>query len=325
MRIALEPVESVRITTLIDNVSDLSLVDQGPAKRFPLAAHRRDLPAAFLEGGVTYDALQAEHSFSALVTFTRAERRHTLLFDAGLTPDGVSANMARMELTPKDAEAVVLSHGHWDHTTGLDGIVRTLGRTNLPVIIHPHFWRQRRIALPGREPYELPTTSKSALRGAGFEIVEEEQPSFLFERSLLVTGEVERTSGFERGFPPQEAWLDGGRQADPLVLDDQAIILHVREKGLVVLTGCGHAGIVNIVRYARRLTGVETVYAILGGFHLGGPIFEPVIGPTCAALAEIAPRVIVPAHCTGTRATHRLAALFPDAFIQNSVGTHFDL
>lgn len=325
MRIPLEPVERVQITTLIDNVSDLTLVDQGVAKRFPSAAHRRDLPAAFIDGGTTFDTLQAEHGFSALVSFERAGKSHTLLFDAGLSPDGVRANMDRLSLTPKDAEAIVLSHGHWDHTTGLDGIVRALGRPNLPVIIHPHFWRQRRIALPGREPYELPTTSKMALRGAGFEIVEEEQPSFLFDRALLVTGEVERTSGFERGFPPQEVWLDGHWQSDPLLLDDQAVIIHVREKGLVVLTGCGHAGIVNIVRYARRLTGVETVYAILGGFHLGGPLFEPVIGPTCAALAEIAPRVIVPAHCTGPRATHMLAALFPDAFIQNSVGTRFEL
>ncbi len=91
------------------------------------------------------------------------------------------------------------------------------------------------------------------------------------------------------------------------------------------MTGCGHAGVVNILRYARRLTGVERVYAVIGGLHLSGPLFEPVIPATCEALAALAPEFIVPAHCTGWRATHYLAATFPDAFIQNSVGTRYEL
>jgi 7,8-dihydropterin-6-yl-methyl-4-(beta-D-ribofuranosyl)aminobenzene 5'-phosphate synthase len=99
----------------------------------------------------------------------------------------------------------------------------------------------------------------------------------------------------------------------------------VGDKGLVVITGCGHSGIVNIVRYARKLTGIDRVYAVIGGFHLNGPLFEPIIPATCQALAEMAPAVIVPAHCTGWRATHALAATFPDAFIPNSVGTRFEL
>jgi len=102
-------------------------------------------------------------------------------------------------------------------------------------------------------------------------------------------------------------------------------VVNVADRGLVVITGCGHSGIVNIVRYARKLTGVEQVYAVIGGFHLNGPLFEPIIPATCRALAEMAPQVIVPAHCTGWRATHALAAAFPDAFIQNSVGTRFEL
>jgi len=102
-------------------------------------------------------------------------------------------------------------------------------------------------------------------------------------------------------------------------------VVHVQDKGLVVMTGCGHAGIVNIVRYAQKLTGVNNVYAILGGFHLNGPAFEPLLVQTCDALATFAPRVIVPTHCTGFRAIHRLATLLPDAFLQSSVGTRFEL
>lgn len=109
------------------------------------------------------------------------------------------------------------------------------------------------------------------------------------------------------------------------LFDDQAILLHVRGKGLVILTGCGHSGIVNIVRYAQKLTGIEQVYAILGGFHLGGMTPEPIIQQTCAALAAFAPAVLVPTHCTGYRAIHQLATLLPNAFIQSSVGTCFTL
>jgi len=100
--------------------------------------------------------------------------------------------------------------------------------------------------------------------------------------------------------------------------------LHLRDRGLIVMSGCGHAGIINIVRYAQKLTGVERVHAVLGGFHLGGPLFEPIIPLVCEAFAEIAPRVIVPAHCTGWKAQHALATAFPEAFIQNSVGTRFE-
>ncbi|HKZ24546.1 MAG TPA: MBL fold metallo-hydrolase, partial [Acidimicrobiia bacterium] len=102
-------------------------------------------------------------------------------------------------------------------------------------------------------------------------------------------------------------------------------ILVVRDKGLVVLTGCGHAGIVNIVRYAKKLTGVDTVYAVIGGFHLTGGLFEPIIPQTVAALAKFSPRVVVPAHCTGWKATQRIAAVLADAFLPGSVGTRYEL
>ncbi len=100
---------------------------------------------------------------------------------------------------------------------------------------------------------------------------------------------------------------------------------HVRDRGLVVLTGCGHAGIVNITRYARALTGVAHVHAVLGGFHLTGPTFEKIIPPTVDALTELAPDVIVPVHCTGWVAQHALASRLPQAFVPNTVGTRFDL
>jgi 7,8-dihydropterin-6-yl-methyl-4-(beta-D-ribofuranosyl)aminobenzene 5'-phosphate synthase len=321
--IALEPVDALTVTTLVDNVTDSLLPDQGLVKRPSMTAAPR-IAARFAVGGDTDDALRAEHGFSALVTVEKAGRKTPVLFDAGRTPDGMVDNMRRLDLSPADIEIIVLSHGHWDHVTGMDGLVRRLGSASMPVLIHPEFWTRRRLAFPGRDPVELPTTSKRALRGAGFEIVEQRQPSFLLDGSLLVTGEVDRTTAFERGFPEHEAQRHDGWEPDPLILDDQALVASVRGRGLVVLTGCGHSGIINILRYVRKLTGEDRLHAVVGGFHLGGKAFEPIIGPTCDALAEFSPDFLVPTHCTGWRANHALARRFREAFIQNSVGTRFE-
>ena len=146
----------------------------------------------------------------------------------------------------------------------------------------------------------------------------------MFDRSVLVTGEVPRTTGYEPGFPPQQAWVDGRWEPDPLVLDEQAFIVDIKEKGLLVITGCGHAGIVNICHYARRITRDRQLYAVMGGFHLNGPIFEPLIPRVLDDLGALAPSVVVPAHCTGWRAQHAMSARFGEAFIPNTVGTRFE-
>jgi 7,8-dihydropterin-6-yl-methyl-4-(beta-D-ribofuranosyl)aminobenzene 5'-phosphate synthase len=321
--IPLEPVDAITVTTLVDNVTDSLIADQGPAKRTPMSAVPR-IATSLMAGGDTDDALLAEHGFSALVTVTKGERTTRILFDAGRTPGGLVENMRRLSLDPGDIDIIVLSHGHWDHVTGMEGLVGKLGRVNMPVLIHPEFWSRRRVAFPGRDPFELPTTSRGALEGAGFDIVEQRQPSFLLDGSLLVTGEVDRTTEFETGFKGHEAHRQGDWEPDPLILDDQALVAMLRGHGLVVLTGCGHAGIVNILRYVRKLTGEHRIHAVIGGFHLSGRAFEPIIEPTCEALDEFSADYLVPAHCTGWRATHTLAARFPDAFIQNCVGTRFE-
>ena len=163
--------------------------------------------------------------------------------------------------------------------------------------------------------------SRSSLEAEGFEVIERRQPSLLMDSSILVTGEVDRTTDFETGMPFHEARGEHGWEPDPLILDDQALVVDVRDVGLVVVTGCGHAGAVNICRHALRLTGTARLAGLLGGFHLSGPAFEPIIEPTVDALRELAPDVLVPAHCTGWRAQHRLAAELPAAFVPNAVGT----
>ena len=324
-RVALEPVDRVEITILMDYVTDPLLSDQDGIRRvnWPRALHGA-LPTAGArvspDTGVP-DALIAEPGFSALVRVDKAGREHTLLFDTGVSPNGVVENMRRLDIAPGDIEAIVLSHGHWDHVTGMEGLARELGRSKLPVMIHPEFWARRRVRFPGLDPAELPATSRTALEDLGFTIVEERQPSFLLDGAVLITGEVDRTTPFEIGFRGHEALSNAEWRPDPLILDDQALVLSLRDRGLIVLSGCGHAGIVNTVRYVRTLTGIDAIAAVVGGFHLSGPMFEPIIEPTVDALAELTPGLLVPAHCTGWRAVHRLATRVPDAFVMSTVGT----
>jgi 7,8-dihydropterin-6-yl-methyl-4-(beta-D-ribofuranosyl)aminobenzene 5'-phosphate synthase len=326
--IALEPVDGVDVTTLMDNSSDVLLPDQGLVRRWGLFGSVGTLPVVSTEmaaGGKTVDVLRAEHGFSALIEVRAAGRTRRVLFDTGVTPDGLVANLDRLAITPDTFEAIVLSHGHFDHVMGLDGLAGRIGARNLPVVLHPDFWNRRRIVLPGGGAWEMPMPSRAGIEGAGFAVIEDRQPSFLLDGMLLVTGEVDRTTDFEQGMPSHQAWRDGDWRPDPLIHDDQAVVLHVRDKGLVVLTGCGHSGIVNIVRHAKRLTGVDQLHAVLGGFHLSGPVFEPIIPATVAALAAESPTIVVPAHCTGWKAQMALATGVRDAFVPNSVGSRFEL
>jgi 7,8-dihydropterin-6-yl-methyl-4-(beta-D-ribofuranosyl)aminobenzene 5'-phosphate synthase len=118
------------------------------------------------------------------------------------------------------------------------------------------------------------------------------------------------------------AEIDGKLQPDPLIRDDQALVMNVKGKGLVIITGCVHAGFINTVHYAQEMTGINKVYALLGGFHLSFPN-EARIGPTVEELAKIRPTFIIPCHDTGWNATHTILNVMPKNFIPSVVGTTF--
>jgi 7,8-dihydropterin-6-yl-methyl-4-(beta-D-ribofuranosyl)aminobenzene 5'-phosphate synthase len=322
--ISLEPVDEVEILTLVDNVFDALLTGDERTRRPALGSGV--VPAPQFEDGTTPSGMIAEHGFSALVTVRRNGRTTRVLFDTGVSPGAMVTNADRLGIDLADVHTVVLSHGHFDHAGGLAGLAGRRGVRSLPMVLHPLVWTKRRLAVPNEPVEDLPTLSRRALDGEGFEVIERREPSLLLDGSVLITGEVDRTTDFERGMPPpHQAWTGTGWVHDPLVIDDQALIVNVRDRGLVVLTGCGHAGAINIVRHARRLTGVDRLYALLGGLHLSGRAFEPVIPPTVDALTELAPSLLAPGHCTGWRAQHALAAALPDAWVQSSTGTTFRL
>jgi 7,8-dihydropterin-6-yl-methyl-4-(beta-D-ribofuranosyl)aminobenzene 5'-phosphate synthase len=328
--IPLAPLDALEVRVLIDNGCDLLLRREDRAVRPTFAAPDAAKPPVVVEAPLFLDPhlpemLIAEHGFSLLVSATTSGRTRSVMFDAGLSTGGLAHNMAALQLSLKDVEAIVMSHGHFDHVGGLNGLLKDAGRRGMPMLLHPDFWLRRRVAPPNAAPFELPTPSRAAIEGAGFTVVDDRQPSLLLGGALLITGEVDRTTEFERGFPVHQAHRGGEWAPDPLILDDQALIANVRDRGLVVITGCGHSGIVNIVRHAQALTGETRVAAVIGGFHLNGPLFAHAVRPTVDALSAFAPSMIVPGHCTGFDAVQAIAAAMPQAFVQNSVGTRFVL
>lgn len=312
--LTLPPVDGVEITTIMDNSLDLLMASTPVARRFPLPA---DV--------FTRTQLRAEHGASFLITVIDQGKRATILFDTGVSPDGALQNIAVLGIDLSTIQSIVLSHGHADHTLGLDGLLDKLGKRRMPILLHPDAFLKRRLVFNDNRVLDLPPPSLHDLQREGIELLVERGPSFLINGTLLVTGQIERKTEFEQGFKIQQKEIDGTWQPDPWVYDDQAIVINVRNKGLVVLTGCGHAGLINILRQVRSQTAIEQLYAVVGGFHLTGALFEPIIPQTIEALQQMTPTIVVPAHCTGWRATQRIAQSMPEAYLPNSVGTTFVL
>lgn len=310
----LKEVDRVEITTVLDNFIDVLLPGSETVKRVSLGPD-----------WVTKETLIAEHGFAAIVKVSAGNTGDSILFDAGLSKNGLTHNLDVLDGKPKEFHTIVLSHGHADHTRGLMGLVERLGARKMPLLLHPDALLERKVVFPDGHEINLPPPDHRVLSHEGIELIQERAPSYLLGGLIMVTGQVHRSTDFETGFPIHHAKVAGHWQPDPMIHDDQAVVVNLKDKGLVILTGCGHAGVINTIRHAQKLTGVKRVHAVMGGFHLSGAIFEPIIGPTVAALKQISPQMVVPAHCTGWRAMHAIAREFPEAFVQNSVGTRFVL
>jgi 7,8-dihydropterin-6-yl-methyl-4-(beta-D-ribofuranosyl)aminobenzene 5'-phosphate synthase len=263
----------------------------------------------------------AEHGFSCLVRVFAGKREHAILLDTGLSRECMTWNARQLGISLAGIEAVALSHGHFDHTGGLPGLFAGMGR-QIPLVAHPDAFLRRRLNNPAKGPVELPQLDPVALKNSGADILLRSGPSTLAAGHLLVTGEIERKTGFETGMPGMEMSVGDQWVPDP-IRDDQALVINVKDKGLVVLSGCAHAGIINTVEYAKKITGVDHVHAVLGGFHLTGPAFAQVIPPTITGMQRINPDYVVPMHCTGWDAINRFMREMPGRCILNTVGTTY--
>lgn len=266
--------------------------------------------------------LRAEHGYALSIAVTRGEETHRILYDAGLSRDGTIHNLDVLGIDPRNYRAVVLSHGHADHHGGLEGLFGRV-RQSMPLVVHPHAWRERKVVFPTGTEIRLPPPNHNDLDREGWQVVEEMGPSVLLDGSVLVTGQIDRSTEFEKGFPLQHARSVSGWEPDTWIWDDQAMAVDVRGKGLVVLSSCSHSGVINILHHVRHVTGVDHIHGFIGGLHLTGGLFESIIPPTLEELVTLDPEVVVPGHCTGSTAAHQLASALPEAYTPSNVGTTF--
>ena len=309
--VSLKTVDRVEVTTLMDNYVDLLLPSTDLVLRPPLAK----------QGKINPDTLLAEHGLSLLVTVFYGDDKHTVLFDTGYTKVGVLYNMTQLGINPEEIEAIVLSHGHMDHTGSLNGVLDKIPH-KVPLVVHPGIFRYPRYTRrpDGATSIWPQTLVKDELNRKNVELIESKTPVCLAGDTMMVTGEVERTTSFEKGMPNALMEENGELVFDP-ILDDQAIVMKLKGKGLVVVSGCAHSGIVNTLMFAQKITAAPKIHGVLGGFHLSGPFFEKVHDSTVEALKKIDPEVLIPMHCTGWKATQRFQQEFAESFVLNSVGS----
>ncbi len=318
-------VDRVEIAIVVDNVTDnLSSV---PA--FVTTELRsRDRRAPWVMAG---DCLCcAAHGLSCVVTTWRGDQKHTLLFDAGPDPAVFERNATRLSLDLGEIEAMVLSHGHWDHGGGmlraLELIRQRSGGREVTYYAHPEMFNRRSSKLPDgtfREMADVPKPEELKSRGA--DVVVTQAPQAALDGHVYVSGEIPRLTPYETGLPGQHRRTRDGQgwEPDELLMDERFIAINVRDKGLVVLTACSHAGVINVLTEARAKFPHVPLYAVMGGLHLSGTN-ERVIPQTVEALGGFELTHIVAGHCTGWRATVAIANTFGDGvLVPLAVGKRF--
>jgi 7,8-dihydropterin-6-yl-methyl-4-(beta-D-ribofuranosyl)aminobenzene 5'-phosphate synthase len=304
-------VERVEILTLVDNYIDAVVSDDSAV--VTRANTLRDFGARA--------SILAEHGFSSLITTVNHGEARSMVFDFGFGVDAAARNADLLHIDLTKAEAAALSHGHLDHFGGLEEMAKRIHPEGIDFVVHPAAFRKsRRIARGSGEILEMPSPVKEEIEKLGFRVVVTESPHGMLDGDVLFLGGIPRTTGFERGMP-NATYDENGQEVPDDLKDDTSVVVNVKGRGLVVLSGCAHSGIINTVRYAIEVTGVQKVYAVMGGFHLNGPAFEPIIGETLVEMLQIAPDYVIPTHCTGRKAITAIENAMPDAFILNMSGT----
>ena len=319
-------VEHVSLTVLVDNKADLMLKSSDQIKYF------------------SDEPLLAEHGFSVLIGLDNSESR--ILWDAGVSKVALPENMRRMEIEPGSITKIALSHGHLDHYAAITDLLNEMDLLpkdkewdqnltaseieawieshELPILAHPAAFRERwGVKDDGTMVGPFLPPPRQEWEAAGAKIILSPEPHEL-GTGCCTTGFIPRDSFEKFGRSEKLRFRQGSDFLPDDMEDDQAIGINLKGKGLVVLSGCAHSGIVNTVNQVRNISGMDRVHAIVGGFHLGGASDEE-INRTVDQIKSIGPQLVIPSHCTGFQAKSKFAQEMPDEFVEGVVGASYIL
>lgn len=306
----LQALDKIEIVTLQDNYTDLTVMDNSDL------ITRGGYPP---QGGIKKPIL-AEHGFSLFIRTDRDHEVRTMLFDFGFSPTGAARNARKLGVDLQQVECLALSHGHADHWGGLKGLMKASGRRRMPLVMHPDVFRGSRYTKQQDRIYRLPKLTRAYIEEAGVDLRETKAPYEMLGGNVLFLGEIERLTDFE-GNATNSFYEERGEEKSDYFDDDSSIVMFLKGRGLVILSGCAHAGIINTVSYARKKTGEDQIYAVMGGFHLTDRKTKDQLSPLLRALQQINPQYIVPCHCTGRKASQWIEEAMPEKFILNMAGT----
>lgn len=248
--------------------------------------------------------LHAEHGLSFLIDVQFKNETARILLDTGPLPRLLIQNANYLNIDFSTVNAIVLSHGHHDHVGGLLKILPRIP-SSTPIIAHPNAFLPKFAYRPYLKSIGAPF-SPTALQTRNAVLLQTAEPISILD-GVKTTGEIERTIPYEEvtGFYTlQNNWLI----ADYL-LDDQSLILHLKDKGLIIICGCAHAGLINTITHAQHIMNTESIYAVIGGFHLKNATPQR-INTTANALHEFNVKLIAPCHCTGSQAIQKFTSAY---------------
>jgi len=315
-------VDKLVITVITDNYYDCLRWNYKIAKR------QLKFPDASIWKGFSF---HAEHGLAYHIETTVNGKSNAFMFDYGMDFEGVSKNMEILGIDLNKVEALGLSHGHLDHWGNLIPMLKANDKkirkgihlyvggdafdnkfANLPPVYNP---------LNGMA--DLGQLNRPELEAVDrVKIVEVKDPTPIVPGAYL-TGNIERVTEYEKGSPILMV-KKGDKMERDSFLGEQSLMFNVKGKGLVVLSSCAHSGIVNTVKHAQKVTGIDKVHMVIGGFHLTGAKPE-IIQRTIADIKAASPDYIVPMHCAGFEAIAGFQKEMPEQFIINVAGTRYEI